>query len=92
MSSLVYKVPQIIYACLQLYIYALFFSLLLLYERHKVPLEGQIYAKVKIKLTRYVVSLKVQSKQGVGVKENIFCPFFTHRQYYEVFGIPEGSF
>lgn len=58
------------------YIYALFFSLLLLYERLKVRLEGQICAKVKIKLTRCVISLKVQSKQGVGVRENYFLPIF----------------
>lgn len=58
------------------YIYALFFSFLFLYERHKVPLEGQIDAKVKVKLTRCVVSLKVQSKQEVGVRENYFLPIF----------------
>lgn len=34
----------------------------------------------------------VQSKLGEGVSENYFLSFFTPRQYYEVPGIPEGSF
>jgi len=72
--------------------YAIFFSILLLYERNRVPLGKKIDAKGKTKLTRYAVFLNVQSKLGEGVKGNYFLSIFTHRQYYEVLGIPEGSF
>lgn len=51
-------------------------SILLLYEKNRVPLEEKICAKGKIKLTRYAVSLNVQSKLGGGVKENYFLSIF----------------
>lgn len=53
-----------------------FLSILLLYERNRVPLEEQIYEKSKRKRTRYALSLNVQSKPGGGVKENYFLPIF----------------
>lgn len=53
-----------------------FLSILLLYERNRVPLEEQIYEKSKRKRTRYALSLNVQSKPGGGVKENYFLSIF----------------